>query len=257
MKLSIITINLNNKLGLANTIESVANQTFQAFEYIVIDGQSKDGSVSLLDSANKRIDKWISEKDSGVYEAMNKGIQLADGEYLLFLNSGDLLHSAKSIENMISNLTADIVYGDLVFANEGSSSTYYYPEKLTIEFLFESTLGHPSTFIRRDLFKQFGNYNTNYKIASDWMFFLTCILKGHVSTRHVNQVVSVFDTNGISSDPKNQPMIREERTGFLKEEFPLFYEEHLKHMKCKNTLGRIQSSKGFRILKKLGVKKFQ
>lgn len=257
MQLSIITINLNNKSGLTKTIESIKNQTFQDFEHIIIDGLSDDGSLSLIESST-RVNQWISEKDSGVYDAMNKGIKIASGEYLLFLNSGDIFYSEKTLEDIISNLTkTDIVYGDLLFDHTDHTAPYHCPEELTVEFLFEASLAHPSTFIKRSLFEQHGLYNTDYKIISDWSFFLTCILRGNVSTKHINQIISIFDTNGMSSDPKNQEQIRVERTHFLTSEFPLFYKQYLNQKKDTETLRKIQSSKGFKWLKKLGVKKFQ
>lgn len=257
MKLSIITVNLNNKSGLQSTIESIAKQTFQEFEYIVIDGLSEDGSKSILES-QPNIHKWISEKDSGVYDAMNKGISMANGEYLLFLNSGDFLNTEHTLEDIVPYLlNTDIIYGDLIFDDQKHPHVYHYPDKLTVEFLFEASLGHPATFIRRDLFKQFGNYDTNYKIISDWVFFLRCILKESATTKHINQIISVFDTNGMSSDPNNSNKVTNERIHFLSNEFPLFYEEYLTHKANKQALSRIKSSKGFRLLKKLGVKKFQ
>lgn len=257
MKLSIITVNLNDKKGLDATITSVINQTFQQFEYIVVDGLSNDGSLSLLESC-LRINNWISEKDKGVYDAMNKGINMASGEYLLFLNSGDFLNTEHTLKNIVPHLlNTDIIYGDLIFDDQKHPHVYRYPDKLTVEFLFEASLGHPATFIRRDLFKQFGNYDTNYKIISDWVFFLRCILKECATTKHIDQIISVFDTNGMSSDPNNSNKITNERFHFLSNEFPLFYEEHLTHKANKQALSRVKSSKGFRLLKKLGVKKFQ
>ncbi|MBE8722312.1 glycosyltransferase family 2 protein [Sphingobacterium pedocola] len=257
MKLSIVTINLNNKFGLLKTFTSIKEQSFQQFEYIVVDGSSNDGSKDVLES-NDRIDKWISEKDSGVYDAMNKGVKMATGQYILFLNSGDILYTSQTLENIFPNLNdVDLLYGDLAFDNIGKPVIFNYPEKLSIKFLFESSLGHPSTFIKKDLFYQYGNYDTTYRIAADWSFFLICILRHNVSTKHLNQVVSIFDTTGMSSVPDNFQLIQEERQRFLNKEFPLFYEDYLKHTTAQPTLEKIQSSKGFRLLKALGVKKFQ
>lgn len=263
MKLSIITINLNNSKGLIDTFNTVSKQSFQDFEYIVIDGKSTDGSISLINS-EKRIDHSLSEKDTGVYDAMNKGIKLAKGEYLLFLNSGDCLYNDQTLNNIISYLSdTDIVYGDLIFQSAHSSQLYKYPEELSINFLFELSLAHPATFIKRNLFDKFGLYDTDYKITADWTFFLKCILKGNVSTKHINEIISIFDTNGMSSNPSNMEQIHLERETFLTKEFSLVYKQYLKDKTCIQTLiekeknlERIQSSRYFRLLKRIGYKKF-
>ena len=103
-KLSIITINYNNQSGLQRTVESIVNQTWKEFEYIVIDGGSTDGSAAYLESQNKIFDYWVSEKDLGIYNAMNKGIKAATGHYLLFLNSGDELLNDKVLAQNHHNL---------------------------------------------------------------------------------------------------------------------------------------------------------
>ena len=215
MKLSIITINLNNSQGLLDTFASIY-------------GNSNDSSISFINSET-RIDKWISEKDKGVYDAMNKGINLADGEYLLFLNSGDCLYNNQTLENVFKSLTnSDLIYGNLVFKSSHSEVTYKYPDKLSVDFLFELSLGHPATFIKKKLFEKFGLYDSSYKITADWCFFLICILKGNSSTKFIDETISIFDTNGISSDPSNKEQIFKERHDFLSKEFPLFYSKYLK-----------------------------
>ena len=111
--LSIITINLNNREGLRKTIESVVNQTFQDFEFIVIDGASTDGSVEVIQDY-PRINYWISEPDTGIYNAMNKGIAKATGEYCLFLNSGDTLFQINTLTGILqSNPKGDIIFGNV------------------------------------------------------------------------------------------------------------------------------------------------
>src|SRR4051812_9372166 len=113
-KLSIITVNLNNAEGLETTIKSVTGQKNRDFEFIIIDGASTDNSLKVLADYDKQIDLWISEKDKGIYEAMNKGISKSNGAYLLFLNSGDYLYSEDTIGHVMEYLTgeADIVYGN-------------------------------------------------------------------------------------------------------------------------------------------------
>ena len=111
MKYSIITINLNNSAGLRKTIESVVNQTFQDFEYIIIDGGSTDGSVDIIKEYSSRIDYWVSEPDRGIYNAMNKGIVQAHGDYINFMNSGDCFSKNTILEEIYADLSFDFVFG--------------------------------------------------------------------------------------------------------------------------------------------------
>ena len=120
MKLSIITINYNNAIGLKKTIESLIEQSYQEYEYIVIDGGSDDGSKEVIWESLRYVSSWCSEKDTGVYNAMNKGIMRATGEYLLFLNSGDYLYDSTVLEDVTSTLSGeDIIYGDLLYVENG------------------------------------------------------------------------------------------------------------------------------------------
>lgn len=154
MKLSVITINYNNAEGLAKTMDSVFRQRFSDFEYIVIDGGSTDGSKDLIVNNQDKIAYWCSEKDSGIYNAMNKGIREASGEYLLFLNSGDFLHDFAVLEDIHPFLSGeDIVYGDLLFVHgDGKEDLFVYPDVLSFEYFLERSLGHPAAFIKRALF---------------------------------------------------------------------------------------------------------
>jgi len=255
--LSIITVNLNNKDGLIETIGSIENQTVSDFEYIVIDGGSVDSSQHIIQQSNC-VDKWLSEKDSGIYDAMNKGIQMASGDYLLFLNSGDKLYEKTTIKKALPFLNNfDIVYGDLFFSDKKNPYIYNYPEKLSFSFLFKASLAHPSTFIKRELFECFGLYDTTFKVIADWVFFIKVITKQNVSTKHIDQVISIFDMEGISSKPENLPQIMQARASFLKEEFALFYDDYIEHRNVIDTLERIQSSKCFKFFKNIGLKKFQ
>lgn len=256
-KLSIITVNLNNRTGLLKTFTSIANQSSRDFEYIVIDGSSTDGSVELIEHTSF-IDRWISEKDAGVYEAMNKGIALATGDYLLFLNSGDQLFNDVVIEKAIPQLTGEaIIYGNLQQAWDDTSRIHYFPEKLTFGHFLKETIGHLSTFIRSDLFEKYGLYETEYKIVADWAFFTKVIIKQNVSVKHIPDVVGTFDMSGMSSNPANFDKIDRERRQFMSKHFGRFLEDYEQHATTLQTLKKIQSSKGFRWLKALGVKKFQ
>lgn len=259
MKLSIITINLNNKVGLEKTINSILSQTDQNFEYIVIDGSSEDGSLDLIKNTT-RINHYLSEKDNGVYDAMNKGIQIANGDYLLFLNSGDYLKAPSTIENILPKLVdEDIIYGKLELESAEGNEVVEFTENLTFRTFISlaTSLGHPSTFIKRSLFKKHGLYNTTYKIISDWAFFLQVIIKENASTKKIADTVSVFDLEGMSSLPSNRDKTISERNHFLNTNFPRFMSDYEQMTVTENTLNRIRSAKGFKWLKKLGVKKFQ
>jgi len=212
-KLSIITISYNNKVGLERTVISVIGQTFTDFEYIVIDGASNDGSADILKENTSKIDYWVSEKDSGIYNAMNKGIQKATGEYCLFLNSGDYLYKPDTLENVFAhNYNEDIIYGNMMIEQaSGTKKPASMPDVLNLEHFINDTLWHPISFIKRELFIRYGYYREDLKVVSDYDFFLKTILIHKVTYRHILLVVSVFLMNGISSDSKNKAMIEAER----------------------------------------------
>jgi glycosyltransferase involved in cell wall biosynthesis len=228
MKISIITINYNNLEGLKRTVESVVNQTWQEFDYIVIDGGSNDGSANYIESKSANIDYLISEPDTGIYSAMNKGISAAKGKYLLFLNSGDTLYNNKILNEISKSLTdnLDIYYGDLFFLNQGTLDYQKYPDQLSFNFFYKTSLPHPAAFIKKELFNELGDYNESLRIVSDWEFFILAICKFNKTYKHVNMVVSVFDTNGISCNEKNINIIDMERLLVLEKLFPNFIKDY-------------------------------
>lgn len=200
VKLSIITINYNNSEGLSRTIESVINQDCKDFEYLVIDGGSNDGSFDVILDNEQYIHYWCSEKDKGVYNAMNKGIVKATGEYLLFLNSGDFLFDSQILSKVMPLLNGHgIVYGDLVFRSSDKDEVKVYQDKWDLVSLYCDSLGHPASFIKRSLFENC-LYSEDLKIVSDWEFFFRKIVLEKVSYKHINRIVSVFDVYGVSSN---------------------------------------------------------
>ena len=194
-KLSIITINYNNRNGLRKTIESVVSQTFSDYEYVVIDGGSTDGSVEVIKEYVDRIDYWVSERDKGIYNAMNKGAFAAHGEYLLFLNSGDAL-CEKNVLTVVFNhsFNADVVCGNIINDRGGSMEA---PEEVTMEYFILGSLPHPSSFIKRSLFDTHP-YDERFKIAGDREFFMYHLIARNVTYQHININVTLFDTTGIS-----------------------------------------------------------
>jgi glycosyltransferase involved in cell wall biosynthesis len=214
MRLSIITINLNNKLGLEKTMHSIVSQTFSDFEYIVIDGGSSDESIDVINKYKHKITYWVSEKDNGIYNAQNKAIAVAKGEYCLFLNSGDYLVDSKILEKVFkNNFIEDILYGDMMI-DKGDGKLKYgkQPEEITFEFLMETTIWHPVSFIKKTLFDKFGLYNEDLKIVADYDFFVKTILVNRVTKKHLPFAVSVFNTLGIGSSKQYEELHKKERT---------------------------------------------
>jgi glycosyltransferase involved in cell wall biosynthesis len=205
VKLSIITINYNNGTGLRKTIQSVFSQTFSSLEYIVIDGGSADASMAVINEYADQIAYWISEKDGGIYAAMNKGIDKATGEYVMFLNSGDCLVHEGVLQNFVNNakeVNADIFYGNIQLQHPGNKVTpHNYPSLLTIDFWEHYTINHQAAFIKRDLLKQLGYYDTGYTLAADYAFFIKCFFYGK-KFQHINTVLVCFNLDGASSTEK-------------------------------------------------------
>lgn len=222
MKLSIITINFNNLEGLKNTFNSIFSQTNNDFEYIVIDGSSTDGSKELIEERSNEISYWVSEPDNGIYHAMNKGIKYANGEYLLFINSGDTLFNNETINLAIPELkNHDIIYGDIVANYEKTNVDQIVSlknETIDINFFYRRPIPHQSTFIKSFIAKKYP-YNEEYKIISDWEFFFYQIILKKRKIYHLNQIISIFDTTGLSSQPENLEII--------KQELDLIYEKHI------------------------------
>jgi glycosyltransferase involved in cell wall biosynthesis len=242
-KLSIITINYNNLIGVIKTIESVVNQTWNEFEYIIIDGGSTDGSAKYIKENSHQFKYWISEPDKGIYNAMNKGIKVSNGEYLLFLNSGDYFLNDDVLRQNIKYLyDYDLFCFNLLMKRENNTSRIMNtPEILRFSDLYFRTLPHPSTFIKRELFNTVGFYDDNLKIVSDWKFFILALFKHHCSYIKVNNTLSVFHTGGVSS---SQNIGKTEKLIVLKEHFSSFIEDYTEL----NTYHKNISNNRFRML---------
>lgn len=243
MILSIITINRNNSTGLEKTMASVLVQTYTDFEYVVVDGASTDGSVDVIrrfaPQFGDRI-KWVSEPDKGIYNAMNKGIRMASGEYIEILNSGDILAAPDVTERMITALvqhqsmlgaSIPILYGNMIrdfgngklsrdvgkaVRNEGSE----LPQEVewTMDAFIKGTVNHDPTYIRADLFVKYGLYDDSLRITSDWKWFVNAVVFGGEKIYYVPIDVTIFDTTGIS---ETELVSREkERRGELEKMLP-------------------------------------
>ena len=229
-KLSIITINRNNAEGLRKTIESVLAQTCRDFEYIVVDGASTDGSVELIkELTSEQVNElknftWISEPDTGIYNAMNKGLKMAHGEYTLMLNSGDYLVDECVIERIMPELhTEDMIQGNIIEDYPDKTIRYRGYGSSNISFLDakDAEFPHQATFIKLTTMEQYGYYEENYKKAADTYFFITALGFGNATFRYVDIDITNFDVNGISSktDPMWKKIDREEDTIWYGEHF--------------------------------------
>ena len=226
MRLSIITINRNNAAGLEKTLQSVANQTYKEFEYIVVDGASTDNSVEFIRQCAPKFAhlKWVSEPDSGIYNAMNKGIKMATGEYIQILNSGDCLAAPDVVEKMLDALESTgnphILYGNMIKKDylTGKTTGKSGDVEYSLRQYYCSTMNHDCCYIRRDLFDTYGLYDENLKIVSDWKWFLQTIGLGNVKPFYVNIDVTVFDASGISES--NLDLRNKERRQVLEDILP-------------------------------------
>jgi glycosyltransferase involved in cell wall biosynthesis len=252
-KLSIITINYNNCMGLQKTMQSVFEQTYTDYEYIIIDGGSVDGSPEYIKQHTDKLSYWTSEKDKGIYNAMNKGIRQAKGKYCLFLNSGDQLIN----NNILSEVFADFTNEDIVYGNiEISNKTVVIPDKLTFMYFYINSLAHPAAFIKRDLFNKYGGYNEENKIVSDWEFFIVSLAKYNCSYRKIDMVISHFDTGGISSQVEVRKNITPlERQKVMMKHFSLIYEDYAMFIseksRLKKELAFYENSKLIQLIKKI------
>ena len=223
LKLSIITINLNNAVGLEKTIKSVVSQTFKDFEYIVIDGGSTDGSVEIIKKHKDKITYWISEPDTGIYNAMNKGILKAKGKYCQFLNSGDCLASNDVLEKMLSIIpSCGIIFGNMIkLMPNGRKFIDRGPAKndITMLIFYRGTLNHSAAYIKRELFEKYGLYDEELKIVSDWKFYLISVGINNEKVVYKDIHVTKFDMNGISNS--NSSLDNEERRKVLNEYLPV------------------------------------
>ena len=213
MALSIITINRNNAAGLEKTMNSVLSQSYSDFEYVVVDGASTDNSVDVIRRFSIQFGdrlKWVSEPDKGIYNAMNKGIRMADGEYLEFLNSGDCLVSRDVVASMCKALEVNgnpsILYGNMLKEMMGGRilrDKCFAGGDITFLGFYTGTLNHSPAYIKKDLFDKYGFYDESLKIVSDWKWYLKAIILGEEKPVYANIDVTLFDMHGISETNKD------------------------------------------------------
>jgi len=218
MKLSVITINKNNKPGLIQTMNSVFIQSYKNFEYIIIDGDSTDGSPGFIKKNEGKISYWISEPDTGIYNAMNKAIKVAKGEYCYFLNSGDVLVSEKVFEQVFSdnNIDTSFICGNLIWDKKGlKSKDNSYKNRdwsFSLYDIYAGFLSHQAFFIKRTMFSSYGFYDERLKLMSDWKLFYQAIAIHCEKVHYVDVDIAIYNTDGLSSSIGGKVILEEKRT---------------------------------------------
>lgn len=216
IRLSIITINRNDAAGLEKTIRSVASQSFTDYEFIVIDGASTDYSLDIITQNESSIHYWISEPDSGIYNAMNKGIVKASGEYLYFLNSGDVFASDDVLLSIFKyELSENFVCGNIIWDKKGTlTEDKSYKERdwaFSLYDLYSGFLCHQAFFIRKEMFLQYGLYDERLRIMSDWKLFFIAIGINHEKVQYADVTLSIYNTEGLSSTIGGKAILAEKR----------------------------------------------
>lgn len=221
---TVITINYNNAAGLERTIQSVAEQSYDDIEYIVIDGGSTDGSVDVIKKYKDNIDFWVSEKDGGIYPAMNKGTKRAHGKYCIYMNSGDTFYSKNTLF-LFANVQSgeDIICGDLCIGENILPN----PDEVTLKYMYLHTLYHQASFIRTSFIKAH-LYDENMKSAADWKFFLHALIFHNASYRHLSLPIAVFEGGGLSESKSEvgRKEVREELERCLPKRILVDYEDY-------------------------------
>ena len=254
MKLSIITVNYNNIEGLKKTLESVSIQNRKDFEFILIDGGSTDGSKELIEANKQHFSYWVSESDKGIYHAMNKGVKVAKGDYLFFLNSGDDFIDMNSLEKISTHLTGeDIVYFNINQIKRGVVKIKKTPAMLSFNYLHHDLPPHQSTFIKKQLFDNLGYYDEDLKIVSDWKFIIIALIKHNATYQYIDDVFTNFYHGGISTHENNKALIERERASVLNTEFPILMNDLKYKFKLERILRGLRKSKKIQFLIRLGI----
>ena len=253
--ISVITINYNNSNGLRETLNSVNNQLCKKFEYIIIDGCSTDDSLSVIEKYKERANIIISEKDNGIYHAMNKGVKMSNGKYVLFLNSGDSFFSNQSILNFykyINQFDHDFFYGDIFLDDDIRKWIKKSPSSLSYRFFIKDSLPFPCTLIKKSVIEENNYFDENLKIVSDWKLFILSYCKLNKSFYYINEEPVVnFKLDGISNNYPN--IISKERASVLKDDFKNYLQEFENISKLKNDLYLLCNNRIIKILIRLKI----
>lgn len=221
-KLSIVTIVYNAQNYIEPTIQSIINQTYKNIEYIVVDGASNDKTIEMVKKYEKNINKIISEPDRGIYDAMNKGIELATGEFIWFMNAGDEIYDSRTVENIFKNYdNEDVLYGSMQLVNEDGSmaSIFKVPQNLTYKnFIYGMVVSHQAIIIKKEIVS---NYNLEYTVVSDHDWIVSALKRAN-KIKNTQITISKYLLGGFS-DKQFYKAWKEKLTIILKQYGKLAY----------------------------------
>ncbi len=207
LKISIITVCFNSEITIRHTIESVLSQTYSDIEYIIIDGASHDSTLKIINEYRNQISYILSEPNNGIYDAMNKGIKMASGEIVGFLNSDDIYESNDIIKQIVDCFQEtndlDVLYGDVVFVNSKNVNKIlrYYSSKnfKAWKLRFGWMPPHPGSFIKKKVYQKYGNYDITFKISSDYELFVRLLLVQHLKYKRIDRILVRMRQGGVST----------------------------------------------------------
>ena len=205
MNISIITCSYNSINTIDDTIKSVLSQKDASIEYIIVDGLSNDGTVDIIKKYYGKIYKFISEKDSGIYDAMNKGIKLSDGDIIGFLNADDVYYDESVISKVVKvfeSLKVDSVYGDLIYISGDNDKIkrYWKSGDYDINNFKKGWMPpHPAFFVRRGIYDKYGGFNESYRISADYDLMVRLLYKNKISTFYLPEIIVKMRTGGVSN----------------------------------------------------------
>ena len=206
MKISLITPSYNSAATIQDTIDCILGQSYPNVEYIIVDGQSKDETVSIIQSYGGKISKWVSESDKGLYDAMNKGISMATGDVVGILNSDDFYSHDKVLEKVVQAFEqhqVDVVYGDLQYVHEVDTKRivrYWKSGKYRRQnFLYGWMPPHPTFFVKREFYEKFGLFDLSFRSAADYELMLRFLYKHQLKAHYIPEVLVKMRAGGVSN----------------------------------------------------------
>lgn len=218
--ISIVTVTYNAVSCIERTITSVINQVYDNIEYIIIDGNSTDGTVDIIKKYISKISYWVSEPDNGIYDAMNKSFKLANGDFILFMNAGDIFYSNNVLSQSIQHFTSlDSIYYGNVYFKYGTNKLVFYGNKFNHKRLIKENICHQSIFYPKIIYKN-NNYNLKYKLLADWEYNIRHFSK--TKFQYIPILISVYDTEGLSSTNEDK-VFTKDRSMIIQNNFGYFY----------------------------------